>query len=174
MDIAKTPIVIRRPAFESFDAAPPASVRPAQELPKPVPIISETKRKENFEKVRAGFLHQDKEGRSVAGGVCNEAFQELINECGDPHSWTAENMQRPAIQDVTLTYHTLALLRDRRSALTPDEQQVLKRLIERQEKINKIKIQAISQQVNLANLPESTRQTDNLATNQRVYDNGSG
>lgn len=136
------------------------------ETPGEIPTISEAKKQENLKRIREGFLHQDKEGRSVAGGTCSEAFQELIDQCGDPHLWTAEDMQRPEIQDVTITYHTLALLRDRRSALTPDEQQVLKRLILRQEKINGLGAEAISKRTNLANLPESTRQVDNLV-NQR-------
>lgn len=165
--IGKPSAPIPIPAFESMEAAPPPAIHLPLAIEMPIRTVSESKRKENLEKIRTGFLHEDSEGRSTPGGACSEAFQELIAQSGDSSKWTDEDMKRPEIQDATLAYHTFALLSDRRSALIPEEQQLLNRLIVRQQKLNTDRSQTQSQIVNLANTTMYEAQARMISANQK-------
>jgi len=137
------------------------------------PIISPETRQKNYDTVRSGFLHIDREGRCNPGGACAEAFQELVNLSGDNHAWTKEDMQRQEIIDTTMAYRAFGTLHDR-IPLVPEEQAVLQKLLDRQQTINAKNDENVHNEISISNIGEQGVKADTITRNQTELDKLSG
>ncbi len=144
---------------KSVEEFTPLAIRPE------IPPITPEARQKNYETTRNGFLDIDNDGRSNVGGVCKETFEQLRAKCGDPSTWTTEDMARPEIHDLVLAYRTFGRLQEN-MPLIASEQAILKRLLDSQQSINTVQDGRMKADVAVNNSQQHDILAKDIGTNQ--------